>query len=248
MYDISVVTGIGSLETYGKFIPRYLENVLEQETFSRTEHIIVYSEEGEYLDLFRTHKNFKLVKENEKLGVYNAWNIGIQNSSAKYITNWNIDDLRHPNNNKLKFDLLESNPEYSLVYNYYVATNDENETFYTIDSSNKTIILFPDHFEKYAMVACLCGPDPMWRTEIHSKIGYFDYKNYPTIGDWEMWVRMAKSGVKFKLIPEILCIYLDHDNTVSKTNNDTVHQEIYKLRKQYSEFRTEHYNIMTYKL
>jgi len=248
MYDISVITGIGSLERYGKFVKRYFENVVEQETFYNTEHVIVYSEYGPELDIFSTYENFKLIKENERLGVYNAWNIGIKNSTGDYITNWNVDDLRHPSNNRIKYDLLKQNPQYSVAYNYYVATNDESENFYTIDENNKSILLFPDNFERYAMVACLCGPDPMWKKEIHSNIGYFDYENYPTVGDWEMWIRMAKNGIKFKLVPEILCIYLDHQETISKTNNDIVHQEIFKLRNQYQNFKTEHYTIINYKL
>ena len=34
-----------------------------------------------------------------------------------------------------------------------------------------------------------------------------------------MWIRFAKSGSKFKLIPEVLCVYLDHNETISKRNH-----------------------------
>jgi GT2 family glycosyltransferase len=246
MYKVSVITGIGPLSKYGKFIERYTENVQEQEMFEETEHVIVYSEYGKELDILSNLKNFKLVKEQEMLGVYNAWNIGIQHSSTKYVTNWNIDDLRHPSNIKKKHDLLEANPNISVAYNYYIATSDFNENFYNIKESGKYVLLFPDNYEEYAQTACLCGPDPVWRKEIHSEIGYFDYVNYPSIGDWEMWLRMAQNGYKFKLIPEILCIYYDHADTVSRNSESLLNLQFKNLREQYKDFKTQHHTLLSH--
>ena len=245
MYKLSIITAIGPLNIYGKFINRFFENIKEQEMFEDTEHIIVYSEIGNELNIFNNFKNFNLIKEPERLGVYNAWNIAINNSTTNYITNWNIDDIRHPSNTRLKYNILENNKSYSIIYNYYVATNDINENFYNINESGKTYLDFPDEYEKYCMTACLCGPDPMWRKDIHSEIGYFDYENFKSIGDWEMWIRMAKHGYKFKLIPQILCIYLDHENTVSRVeieNNSAQNQQI-RLYEKYKHFITHPYPI-----
>ena len=49
-----------------------------------------------------------------------------------------------------------------------------------------------------------------------------------------MWIRFAKLGSKFKLIPEVLCIYLDHNETVSKRNHELHFDEKSKLYKKYN--------------
>jgi hypothetical protein len=226
-YKISVITAIGPTETYSKFIPRYLENVVDQHFFNQTEHIIVYSEEHELFEEFKKYSNFKLIKEDERKGVYNAWNIGIKAATTEYVTNWNIDDLRHPINTKIKYDAITKN-NVDMVYNWYTGTRDENLNFYNAESLEPQV-RFPDEYEKYVMVACLAGPDPLWKKSLHDNVGYFDGDNFTSIADWEMWIRFAKSGAKFKLIPEVLCIYLDHDNTVSQTNLNKVELEKQRL-------------------
>jgi len=230
-YKISVITGIGPNNVYDKFIDRYLENVLDQHFFKQTEHIIVYSDWNDEFNKFLKYPNFKLIPEDKTLGVYNAWNIGIQHATTDYVTNWNIDDIRHPINTKIKYDAITKN-DIDVVYNWYHGTIDANLNFYNANEL-KAQIAFPDNYEKYAMQACLIGPDPLWKKSLHLNVGYFDYENFKTIGDWEMWIRFANFGAKFKLIPEVLCIYLDHDNTVSKTNSNNVELEKQRLYEKY---------------
>jgi hypothetical protein len=232
-YKVSVITAIGPLDIYEKFIPRYIKNVMDQHFFTQTEHIIVYSEWSNYFDELKELFNFKFIKEDERLGVYNAWNIGIQNATTDYVTNWNIDDLRHPINTKIKYDLLEKNHEYDLAYNWYVATNDEDEDFYNLDMTNRSYLRYPDNYHTRVIENCYAGPDPMWRKSLHDKVGYFDYKDFNTIGDWEMWVRFAKAGSQFKLIPEVLCLYLDHNQTVSQRQHNKTFEEKQRLYEKY---------------
>jgi hypothetical protein len=232
-YKISVITAIGEPKIYSKYFKSYLDSVLDQHMFLETEYIIVYSEWNEFFKEFEKYPNFKLIKEKEKLGVYNAWNIGIGEATTNYVTNWNIDDIRHPINTKIKYDLLYKN-DFDVAYNWYVATTTLEEDFYNIDFSNKFVLQYPDNYENYVMENCYAGPDPMWKKSLHDTVGYFDYENYPSIGDWEMWIRFAKkANAKFKLIPEVLCIYRDHQDTVSKSYKDKVNIQKQKLQNQY---------------
>lgn len=230
-YKVSVVTAIGPLKIYEGFIPRYLNNIKDQHFYPQTEHIIVYSEWSIHFDALKNLDNFKLILEDEQLGVYNAWNIGIKNSTTEYITNWNVDDIRHPINTKMKYDLLEKNPEYSLVYNWYSATNDINIDFYNIENTNH--LQYPDHFHNRVFENCYAGPDPMWKKSLHEEVGYFDSETFNTIGDWEMWIRFAQAKHQFKLIPEVLCIYLDHTETISQRQHSKVEEEKEKLKDKY---------------
>lgn len=232
-YKVSVITAIGPLNIYEKYIPRYIVNVREQHLYKQTEHIIVYSEWSEWFESLKDEPNFVFIKEQERKGVYNAWNIGIQAATTEYVTNWNIDDIRHPINTKIKYDLLVNN-NYDLAYNYYTAVSDPEINFYNIKSTPH--LAYPDHYEKHVFENCYAGPDPLWRKSLHNKVGYFDYENFNTIGDWEMWIRFAVNGAKFKLIPEVLCIYLDHNETVSQRQAEKATSEKSRLVEKYSEY------------
>jgi len=231
-YKISVITAIGSNDIYSKYFQRYLDSVLDQHMFLQTEHIVVYSEWHPFFDNIEKYTNFKLIKEQEKLGVYNAWNIGIKNATTDYVTNWNVDDIRHPINTKIKYDAITKN-DFDLIYNWYIPTQDASENFYNIQYENKSYLRYPDNYHNLVLENCYAGPDPLWKKSLHNKVGYFDYENFNTIGDWEMWIRFAKAGAKFKLIPEPLCIYLDHGDTVSKKQQDKVDQEKFRLSEKY---------------
>ncbi len=231
-FKVTVVTAIGDNDIYEKYITRWFSNAKEQHLFTQTEHIIVYKEWSKYFEEMETLDNFVLIRQSDT-GMYNAWNVGIKTATTPYITNWNIDDLRHPINTKIKYDLLENNPGIDMVYNWYAATHNEEDNFYTIDLTTTFIAQYPDNFHEIVFNNCYAGPDPMWRKSLHEQVGYFDNENFATIGDWEMWVRFAVTGAKFKLIPEVLCIYLDHETTVSRRQHDRVHTEQLNMKQKY---------------
>ena len=231
-YIISVVTGIGPLEKYERFIPTYFENIQNQINFSNIEFIIVYSEWSKYFDSYTNYDNIKFIKEDQRLGIYNAWNIGIINSTAEYITNWNIDDLRFEINSIIKYDCLNKNIDIDLVYNYYIPIDEEERN--TVDLNTKDYIRYPDNFHEQVLSMCMAGPDPLWRKCFHLFYGLFNYKDYSIVGDWEMWIRMAVNGLKFKLIPHPLAVYVNHKDTASNRGEKELKDQQIKLQKQYT--------------
>jgi hypothetical protein len=232
-YTLSVVTGVGPLNKYENFIDSYFNNIQQQFNFNRIEFIIVYSEWSSLFNKYTELSNVRFIKEQDRLGAYNAWNMGIVNATTEYVTNWNIDDLRYPINNKIKYDLLSKNIGIDLVYNWYVAATPK-ELEEGADLSTKPIQQYPDDYHLHAHIACMAGPDPLWRKSFHLFGGLFDYQNYSIIGDWEMWRRMSRMGLVFKLIPHVLCIYVDHEDTVSRSNFEKLENQKAKLSQQYS--------------
>jgi hypothetical protein len=231
-YIVSCITAIGKLDKYEKFIEQYFENIQTQNNFSRIQFVIVYSQWSNLFNHYKHLKNIKFVKEDIPTGVYNGWNLGIVHSDSEYVTTWNIDDLRYPINNKVKYDLLSKNKNIDLAYNYYVGCALENLQE-GIDLSTIPIQKYPDEYHNHVMIACMAGPDPMWRKSFHLFGGYFDQK-YSIVGDWEMWIRMAKFNLKFKLIPNVLCIYVEHKDTVSNSDNSKLEKQKMDLLKKYS--------------
>lgn len=235
-YKVSVITAVGKLKHYQEFIERYYQNLIQQTIFDDIEIIVVYVEWHELFEKWKKHSNIKFVLDDEGKGMYNAWNIGIKNASAKYVTNWNIDDIRFYDNIEKKFSVIENDNTISLVYNWYTVTKDINETYENFNTKDLRFVeAYPDDAHEYVYQACMCGPDPLWRKDLHEKIGYFDLE-LPSIADWEMWIRMAYNGYKFKLLPEVLCMFYENPNSTSNRFSETrekVEKEL--LYKKYSE-------------
>ena len=241
-YRASVITAVGKLIHYTDFINRYFENIKKQTIFNDLEIIIVYVEWHHIFDEMKKLENFKFILDDQGAGMYNAWNIGIKNATTEYVTNWNIDDLRFYNNIELKVDLLNKNDNVDLAYNWYIDSNDINENYENFDLSRPRYIeAYPDEAHEYVYQACMCGPDPLWRKNIHDKIGYFDIK-YPAIADWEMWIRMSANGSKFKLIPEVLCLFYENPSSVSNRFSESRDKvEKPSLYNQYQGFKNIKY-------
>lgn len=215
-YRASVITAVGKVDHYRDFFERYYNNIKQQTIFNDLEFIIVYVEWHPIFDKMREeHTNFTFILDDQKKGMYNAWNLGIQAATTAYVTNWNIDDLRFYNNIELKVDLLDEDSTVDLAYNWYICSTDVDEDYENFKTDKTRYVeAYPDEAHKYVYQCCMCGPDPLWRRTMHDKIGYFDIA-YPAIADWEMWVRMAANGYKFKLIPEILCLFFENENSNS---------------------------------
>jgi len=230
-YIVSVVTAIGSLNKYGRFINQYFENATQQIGFSRFEFVIIYSEWSSVFDEYKSYANIRFIKEDEQKGVHNAWNMGIANATAEYVTNWNVDDIRFNINTIMKYHSLSKNIGTDLSYSYYIGI-DESEIG-VVDLNEKDYIRYPDNFHEQVLSMCMAGPDPMWRKSAHIFFGYFNGKDYSIVGDWEMWIRMAKNGLVFKLLPYVLGVYVSHDSTVSNSSDLELELQKSKLLNQY---------------
>ena len=233
VFNLSCITAIGDLDKYETFIDRYFDNIQSQINFVRTEFVIVYKEWSSKFDEYKSYDNITFIPDLDNRGMYHAWNIGLQNCVAEYVTSWNIDDLRYPLNLKIKLDTLTRDINVDLAYNYYVAmTTDEIES--NVDPSSKSPIAYPDNFHEHVKAACMAGPDPLWRKSYHAFGGYFNTDQFTIIGDWEMWTRMASHGLKMRLVPYVLCIYGEHDNTVSKSSSVKLEEQKIALANLYS--------------
>ena len=66
--------------------------------------------------------------------LYETWDLMIRHlSSGKYVTNWNVDDRKHPRSLALRVQVLEQKPEVDIVTSAVSVSHEDNaiwsETF-----------------------------------------------------------------------------------------------------------------------
>tara|TARA_R110001592_G_scaffold88877_1_gene261540 strand:- start:7569 stop:9185 length:1617 start_codon:yes stop_codon:yes gene_type:complete len=231
---VSIIT---SMFKAGKFIDRFLSNIVKQTIFENCELIIVdaASPEGE-VSLINEYKNrfknIKYLRLDSDPGIYGCWNEAIKIASGKYITNANLDDLRFRNQIEVMINSLEKNPDIDLVY---------AETFITKDVFTKKIenieteTVYPTStFSPENMVKCLPGCMPVWRKSMHDKSGLFD-ESLRYAGDHEMWLRAVRAGSKFKKIDGVYGAYLFNEEGLT-TSKKTMTKKFIEEKKVFWEY------------
>jgi len=211
---VSIVT---SLYKGGKYIERFLENLVNQTYFENCELIIVdaNSPDNEYEVIKKYQKdnsNIRYFKLEEDPGIYGCWNYAIKESKYDLISNANLDDLRSPNQIEDFVRFLDNNEHVDLVYSECYVSSEVHKSY----NENKDYgEIYPIYdFSKEAMIKCLPGCMPIWRRRMHDKAGHFD-ENYKFAGDHEMWLRAVDNGSVFWRYPGVHGLYYHNPEGLS---------------------------------
>jgi hypothetical protein len=214
---ISIITSIYDGD---EFIEAYLEDITRQTIFeSNCELILIdanspgneYSVIEKYINKFTNNIIYK--KLDEDPGIYGVWNLGIEMSSGDYITNANLDDRKRPDSLEKHAIGLFLDDDVDLVYADMAITDKPNEVWEN-NSSNGRQYNFPEFsFDNLKMIN-MPHASPMWKKRLHDVAGKFD-DTFKSAGDWEMWLRAASKGSKFKKIPSTLGLYYFNPKGIS---------------------------------
>ena len=167
-----------------------------------------------------------IIECDKRIGIYEAWNLGIKSCKTDYIMNYNTDDMIY---------------RYAIsIYNYYINNNPDIDVIYGPCAfvKNRNIQDFsmyanwPEYSHEAMMAMCICGPFPLIKKSAFDKVGYFD-EDFISSGDYEMWARMSKAGLKFKKIPEIIGSFYHRDDSIHATNSEKARQEDLLIQNKY---------------
>lgn len=182
-----------------EFIEGFLQDIVRQTIFDECELILISahssgSEEAIIQEYCKRYPNIIYERFSSELGRYAAWNYAIKKSHADLITNAYVEDRRNPQSLELQARALAEDKAIDLVYaNVYLAYV-PNETF---QDNNCYWVMGPEEFRPERMCLCLPGPQPMWRTSLHIKHGFFD-ESFTFAADFDFWNRVVSQGSRFK--------------------------------------------------
>ncbi len=175
---------------------------------------------------FRKGISVKTIRNSERISIYKAWNIGVNNASNKYIMNWNTDDLLYPSAIKTYSEYANKYPEVDLFYSPCCIINSQNY------DSIIGLRNWPDHSHELLLKFCYCGPFPLVKKSCIESVGYFNEK-YKSSGDYDMWLKLSKAGFKFKKIPDIIGSFYQRDDSVSVRGLEMAQAEDKEIQNNY---------------
>tara|TARA_B100001123_G_scaffold316284_1_gene354152 strand:+ start:942 stop:2933 length:1992 start_codon:yes stop_codon:yes gene_type:complete len=218
--DLPTISIITSVYDGDDYIEPFLEDITRQTIFEEKCELLLINanspgnEENiinKYVEKYPD--NIKYVKLDDDPGIYGVWNMGVEMASGEYLTNANLDDRKATNSLEEHAKALYQADDIDLVYADMLITQKPNETFEN-NSCNNAKYNFPEFsFDNLKMVN-MPHASPMWRKTIHDKYGKFEDK-YRSAGDWEMWLRAASKGSKFKKMQQPLGLYYFNPKGIS---------------------------------
>jgi glycosyltransferase involved in cell wall biosynthesis len=232
-----VISLICSNYNSSQYIDRYLQYVNEQ-MLEEFELVVVDANSTD--DSLQKIKDFEfragirtnIIECDKRIGIYTAWNIGIERSHYDYVMNYNVDDKLFPQALAFLAAAQLDHPDIDVIYsNCYITDSEDHSTLdsiYRWVDANKIMDLMD--------IGCCCGPFPMLKKSSIIEAGGFD-QTFPGSGDYEMWCRMCTKGYKFFKLQLQLGIYYRNPEGVStpKTTEQkrSQHKQDFRIRTMY---------------
>lgn len=191
----------------GEFIEDAILSVLNQD-YPNFEHIIIdnCSMDGT-LDILKKYPHLKWISEPDE-GQSDALNKGFKMATGDIIGWLNADDYFLPEAFTTVANYVLRYPDYEVFYG----------SFYFVDKDGKYIKgMHSIPFSRLMAVYNFCYPSSgvFFRRSIFDR-GLFLREDFHYIMDIEFYVRLHKTGVKFKNVPEFLSCFRWHEANKSK--------------------------------
>ncbi|MDI3382359.1 glycosyltransferase [Xenophilus aerolatus] len=198
---ISIIT---SLYKGGAYIEQFLKNITQQSIFTKHCELIVIdadSPEGEEAAIATYARQFPNIiyhRAASRIGIYEAWNLGVQLARGRYLTNANLDDLRRIDSLERQMEIFEKFPFVDIVYQDFFYSFDGHAPF-DLSAAVGMISDVPIVTANNLMHSNSPHNAPMWRRSLHDELGLFD-TSYRSAGDYDFWLRcVEKKKCFFKM-------------------------------------------------
>lgn len=218
------VSAITSLFRGGAFIEQFMDNITSQTCFdSHCELIIIDADspenEAETIARYlKDHPSIRYRRMDSCIGIYEAWNMGVQMAQGRYLTNANLDDLRRADSFEIQAGALDTLPFADVVYQDFYYTFDPTLSWEDVAAfgyKSALPLVTPHNMLRFN------SPHnaPMWRRSLHDEVGLFD-GTMKSAGDYEFWLRCLSRGKSFFKINEPHVVYYQNPKGLS-TRADT---------------------------
>ena len=211
-----------SLFRFEAHFDRLKESIESNDQIGNTFILVVVSPSQSELEKLRTlqlrNALFKVVTSEERIGIYQAWNLALSLGHGKYVTNLNADDLRWPGSIQALGWFLENKPNEDVAFSdFFIEVTDGRSreraahgAVQLADFSLHELVVKGNNFPHCA---------PVWRRSLHEELGFFDSKLISS-GDSEFWLRCLLRQVQFAHFPHYtVCFAWNQGGVSSKLNS-----------------------------
>jgi glycosyltransferase involved in cell wall biosynthesis len=205
-----------------KTVDETMESLLGQ---THTDFEIVAVDDGsadsslDILNAWAAKDNRVRVMARSHKGIIEALNAGLQACNGDYVARMDADDLAHPSRLKKQAAFMDSHADVAvaacLVEGFPKEELREGYRIY-IDWLN-SLVSHDEIMRELFVESPLAHPSAMFRREQILNVGGYQEHGWPE--DYDLWLRLAQSGLRFAKVPELLLSWRDHPNRLTRTDS-----------------------------
>lgn len=174
---------------------------------------------------FRNGIGIKIIEQHKRINVYEAWNIGVLNSSNAWVMNFNTDDKLFPSALSIYAEYILKDQDFDIIYsNCFISSDESHKSLLDIKIWEDANLI-----ENLMRSSCV-GPFPIMKKSSVIEAGLFN-EEFSIAGDYEMWSRMQRLGFKFLKIEEFIGVYFLNPVGISTYQTHENLKEIFRQNK-----------------
>ena len=214
--DVGVIVSLFRCET---FLSYFFESLKRQTIFSESQiyigAVLPTENESKLIEQFRSeNQNVRVEVFSYRSGIYEVWNRGVEQTSSRFLTNMNVDDLRRDDSLELQARFLKRFESIDVVYQDVYLSFEPNVEWKLIAGVGLSTSL--PHVSLPVMSLGFNPPHnaPMWKRRVHDNVGGFD-ESFKSAGDFDFWVRAFLKGSRFLKMGDIHASYYFNPDGIS---------------------------------
>lgn len=174
-------------------------------------------------------KRIKILFDPKRKSIVDCMNYCMENVNGTLIAIMESDDISTVDRFKYQVDFLNKNSEIWFIGSSANIINGSGDIIWTIDP-------YIDHVSIYNNILLFnpfLNPSVMFRASILRQIWFYD-KEFDVIQDYEYWMRIILSWIKWENLRQRLLNYRMHENNTSKIKWLYIKNRCKLLREKYS--------------
>ena len=243
-----------------KYIEKTLESVFNQ-IFTDYEIIVVDDGSTDNTPNILTKYGDKItyIRQRNSGGPSSPRNRGIEIAKAEYIALFDSDDLMFEDKLRRQVNILDKNPEVSLVFSDFVILNEDgqqNKSMFEKGPVKEIINSIPQKkigcnvyrfeepiYDEILQNNFIGTSTVVFRKKDILEIGIFN-ESLIGIEDRDMWLRFSKAGKIFAYTTDVLSYYRYMDNSLSRQTKNLVSQIDFYQRLLQNDLNSKNYIIV----
>ena len=197
------------------YLPRTIESVLSQD-YPNIEYIVMDGGSTDRtLEILRSYGDrLRYFSEPDK-GPSDAVHKGFQHAHGEIFAWLGADDIYLPGAVRVAVEALKARPEIGVIYGEGNWIDEHGEVI----SRYPTLPFDPKDLEWDCFI---CQPASFIRASAYRRCGLDPDVNFSF--DYDLWIRMAKQGIRFQMIPQYLAGSRMHQGAKTLNERETVFQ------------------------
>lgn len=167
---------------------------------------------------FKEHVNAKIIECSNRVGIYDAWNIAVEEAETEYVMTLNTDDRLFSQSLKVYDYYAKQHPEMDVIYSPIFVVQDPDHK----EITGRSEVM--EHSHNNLLMACYCGPFPLLKRQSLIDVELFNPR-FTISGDYDMWLRLSHKGYNLMRIPHEIGTYYFNPTGMS-SNKDTFQEHL----------------------